>query len=212
MYLPVPVIAIFVPMGKRFVAVAAASMIAAMGAPQAMALTNQGDQIMVGFKSICTVGYIDPSHMTMQTAGHCGTPGDLVYEKNSPIPIGVVAYSSGDYASPGGDRMTIVANPLAAGNNVKTGDKAYSPKAGDKVCRYGAESNKVVCGKVYRVNERGMMVVDPKVAGIPGDSGGPMWVPGKGYVGTYTGRISKVGDQNGALFTIGFTRAPGPLG
>ncbi len=199
-------------MRKRLVAVAVASMIAALGAPQAMALTNQGDQIVVGLKSICTVGFVDPSHMTMQTAGHCGKPGDLVFEKNTLAPIGVVAYSSGDYASPTGDRMTIVANPLAAGNNVKTGDKAYSPKAGDKVCRYGAESNKVVCGTVYEVNQRGMMVVDPKVAGIPGDSGGPMWVPGKGYVGTYTGRLAKVDDDNQVLFAVGFTRAPGPLG
>ncbi|MCS4535572.1 S1 family peptidase [Corynebacterium sp. HS2168-gen11] len=84
--------------------------------------------------------------------------------------------------------------PQIAGINQYSGDTTYWPTVGEKVCRYGARTglikplhptNKVFCGTVIDVND--YFVYTSALGTEQGDSGGPAWVPGKGYIGQVLG-------------------------
>lgn len=76
------------------------------------------------------------------------------------------------------------------GNNSYSGDswsKIEDVKEGDKLCAYGARTQKVRCGKVaYTAPENNLIIGDIDTTGINGDSGGPAWIEGKGFVGVYS--------------------------
>ncbi|WCV10706.1 hypothetical protein [Corynebacterium silvaticum] len=75
-----------------------------------------------------------------------------------------------------------------AGKNVFSGNRVYEPQKGDTICYYGAASKKTSCSEV--LNTDSYLVAAGELGTITGDSGGPNWVPGKGYVGQTLGVVS----------------------
>ncbi|AKK06364.1 hypothetical protein CMUST_10240 [Corynebacterium mustelae] len=76
-------------------------------------------------------------------------------------------------------------SPDFAGKNSYSGDRPYIPEVGEEICRFGATTRAVNCGVVLRVSEHLIYAID--LRSDRGDSGGPNWVPGKGYVGQTLG-------------------------
>lgn len=180
------------------VAVSAAALVATP--TPALAATpvtvNQGAAISVGLRGMCTLGYNDHAKGVSYTAAHCGLDGDPVYlvDPTTSRVIGNAAvgtfHPSKLYSQiPYNDWATITWN-----SNVKLGKNAYSGDTilaqddvadGDEVCFHGetshAGTDDTTCGTFAGWSEEAFaMQVD---RARPGDSGGPVWVPGRGLLG-----------------------------
>lgn len=137
----------------------------------------------------CTIGYIDHNLRRAYTAGHCGTNGSEVTDKDENV-IGTF-YSNPNYNEKNyrNDQAYIQLNKnIIAGKNYYSGDETVSLNdlsTGDTLCSYGASSDKIHCGILRTVDERNI-IGDGNTGGIHGDSGGPAWVPGKGFVGVFS--------------------------
>lgn len=146
----------------------------------------------------CTVGYIDHHASRVYTAGHCGQNGAsvLVKEENY-LNIGTFNTNynwdihRNDFGWIDVPRHFLGQNKYS-GNNIAT-----NISRGDKICSYGSYSNKTYCGVVR--GQDGNLVLSG-AGGIPGDSGGPAWIPGKGFVGVY----SVYWSQNRNIIATGF--------
>lgn len=152
---------------------------------------NQGDSIYsLGAK--CTIGYVDKETNSFQTAAHCvGEVGEEVYNDEGEA-IGTVIIR-GDIEGVNKHRQdaayVAISPGHTAGDNIYSGDKIVSLSdidSGDKLYAYGASTGEVYHGKVDRVYSS-MVASQPGMMPIPGDSGGPAWIKGKGYVGVTTG-------------------------
>lgn len=152
---------------------------------------NQGDKIMMG-GSACTAGYIDKSKNVMITAAHCGSPGDIVYKEGpfgTPIRIGVMEGNKNYDGNINRNDFTYVKlDRGVTGENIYSGDKRITPQdvsVGDRFCSIGQKSPVVKCGVVKNVDGN-LVVTNREGGGIKGDSGGPGWIPGKGFFGVYS--------------------------
>lgn len=171
-------------------------------APQAQAqssihkptVVSQGDKVTINNKVSCTVGYVDKLSHKAYLADHCLPPHQksIITNKNGEK-IGEAFGHSGDQpmgiAKSRNDVSYIsLYSDVVVGENSYSGDKRASAskiKPGERMCMYSRGYNSVHCGRVKAVD--GTLVVgDEHVNGIPGDSGGPAWVIGKGFVGVYT--------------------------
>lgn len=174
---------------------------------------NQGDRIMTGNK-ICTAGYIDKKNNRMITAAHCGNVGEVVYKNSrfgSGQRIGVMEenphYNSNTYRN---DFTYVKLDPGVTGENIYSGNRRISIKdvsVGDRFCSIGQMTPISKCGVVKEVNGN-IITTNREGGGIKGDSGGPGWIPGKGFVGVYSffyGGENKYPTENhrynGASFT-----------
>lgn len=159
------------------------------------AVVSQGDRISVpsdgndGSYDSCTVAYVSHSDRSLWTAGHCGDVGDRVML--GARVIGTVTHSldeyPGDYA-----RVEVTRENTALGHNAYSGDHAVAFEdltVGTTVCQFGSTTARPVCGEVTVVgNDVAVGQIDSfEVSG--GDSGGPVWVPGRGLVGAISARI-----------------------
>lgn len=82
---------------------------------------------------------------------------------------------------------------VIAGKNIYSGEKKANIKdieIDDPLCSYGAKSGTMHCGKVIDKTSR-LVVGNKEAGGISGDSGGPAWVPGKGFVGVYSAKTEE---------------------
>lgn len=155
-------------------------------------VVNQGDRILIGNSSSCTAGYIDNEAGKLLTAAHCGSPGEKVYVKNSLgiyKNIGVMEgnpnYSTNHYRN---DFAYVKLNSGVTGENIYSGDTRITPEdveVGDRFCSIGASSPVLKCGVVRTVNDK-ILISNREGGGIKGDSGGPGWIPGKGFFGVYS--------------------------
>lgn len=155
-------------------------------------VVNQGDRILIGNSSSCTAGYIDNKAGTLLTAAHCGSPGEKVYVKNSLgiyKNIGVMEgnpnYNTNHYRN---DFAYVKLNSGVTGENIYSGDTRITPEdveVGDRFCSIGASSPVLKCGVVRTVNDK-ILISNREGGGIKGDSGGPGWIPGKGFFGVYS--------------------------
>lgn len=155
-------------------------------------VVNQGDRILIGNSTYCTAGYIDNEAGTLLTAAHCGSPGEKVYVKNSLgiyKNIGVMErnpnYSTNHYRN---DFAYVKLNSGVTGENIYSGDTKITPEdveVGDRFCSIGASSPVLKCGVVRTVNDK-ILISNREGGGIKGDSGGPGWIPGKGFFGVYS--------------------------
>ncbi|MBL7284739.1 hypothetical protein FPH17_10350 [Corynebacterium godavarianum] len=216
-------------------ATAGSSTISAMlgaNAPQGTAV-KQGDRIRVQrllWDFNCTLGYVDPRAGVGYTAGHCGLPGEPVLNANYQI-IGHFEASNGlsmnlniplAYAadvvpslmpqvSRGmlADVARIRFNPgVVAGGNAFSGDRVVplgEVRHGDRICAVGAQSQRVVCGTVDKVNGDTTYAFQHGL--IPGDSGGPAWIPGKGFVGVNSGGSTNMAGTEGYREAFAHPRA-----
>ncbi|MBH5297472.1 hypothetical protein I8F74_02240 [Corynebacterium ulcerans] len=204
---------------RRLCTIVAMGVLVATGAPSGHALpsdgyfdtanvpgeikVNQGDQIHPENSryghSYCTVGYVDVENGRVWLAGHCGADGAKVYDKHK-REIGTLKQRYDKELTEGQwprGHHNFRANDLAyvqladknfAGKNVFSGNQIYQPQKGDTVCYYGAASKKTSCSEV--LNTDSYLTVTGQLGTISGDSGGPNWVPGKGYVGQTLGSLS----------------------
>lgn len=65
------------------------------------------------------------------------------------------------------------------------------PSPGDEICAVGARSQHVTRGCIAHVV--GQNIYGDKRGLIDGDSGGPAWIPGRGYVGSLSGWSNHAG-------------------
>lgn len=176
-------------------------------------VVNQGDMIKTDISTKilnktynrtmnCTLGYVDKKNHTGLYAGHCGggKVGSIVKNQQGKR-IGVVEsttypeYGWLDYFNKhrhvSSDRATIrFDNNVIVGENKHSGNTfadMKTVKTGDTICSYGAQSKNQHCGKVLYKDRYDRFVVNTRNSGgIIGDSGGPSWIPGKGFIGVYT--------------------------
>lgn len=145
---------------------------------------TQGDEINIEGPR-CTVGYVTPTHA--YTAGHCGDVGQVVTDTHGTT-IGTIT-ADGPYLRGSHDRAddwAVIELDAPAGGNVFSGDGVVSHQdviPGDRVCKYGMTTG-TTCGNVAGVGDGVIYMTAPI---YKGDSGGAVWVVGKGFYGTVSG-------------------------
>lgn len=185
-------------------ATAVASPATAVGSSPVVAI-SQGQQVLVPDQGICTVGYVDKASRRAYLADHCVndkghrhqpvTVRDL--RTGEPLgtaaPIGKMGIDGG--GSPMQDpRFDVnyiqLADLVAIGDNHFSGDSrvnAYDIKQNDEVCVYSSRRSKTYCGSAWSTVGSVIKVHIPggeaDKAVTFGDSGGPAWIPGKGFIG-----------------------------
>ncbi|WP_288833293.1 hypothetical protein [uncultured Corynebacterium sp.] len=192
---------------RALVTAAATCLLASLTAALAQTLTvvgvDQGQRIIVGNTSACTIAFNDPGAATSLTAAHCGRTGDRVRVEGPDGVSGEIGtltrseryfdgQSSNDWATIRWDDAAEV-RP-----NAHSGDALVAPgelAQGDRICRYGASTQRTVCGSY--IGRVGLNIYWDAEHGHPGDSGGPVWAEGKGFVAVYSG-------SNDVLFQNGF--------
>ena len=172
---------------KNFLTAAAAAAAAAtLTAASAWAGTiNQGDRVRNQEWDTCTVGYVQTG--SAYTAGHCGKTGDTMFNFQTNEQIGTL---NSHYSYPGGeDWAEITLNDTAtAGENTYSGNQVVSPEdieVGDTIHSYGGKTGQQYTGTVTRTDGHQVLATG-EAGGLPGDSGGPAWIDGKGLVGVYS--------------------------
>ena len=163
-------------------------------------VVRQGDSVDVLGKGRCTLAFNDRGQNVSYTAGHCGQEGDRA------VVVGKGFRATGTFhpsAAMNEDEGT--ANDwgvirwddgVKLGANGISGDSVVAPslmRSGDPVCVYGAASKKTTCGSFAGVLGNNLYWDGP--SGKPGDSGGPVWVEGKGFLSIYTGVSLAVGSN-----------------
>ena len=187
-------------MMKKISALIATSLIMLSGSSVALAQSapfiQQGDQVFIdvgkndGTAAMCTIGYVDAPRRNFTFSGHCsgGKIGAKVFNKDMQY-IGNVQenhYKRQAY----NDIAVVSVKNGTIGKNTYSGDRWVAPhtiKRGEKVCSYGANSNKIHCGIITGKESPNVILASNQAGGIGGDSGGPAWIPGRGFVGVFFG-------------------------
>lgn len=151
---------------------------------------NQGNEIYIyntqgQAVSSCTLGYVGKGYAI--TAGHCGEQGAKVTDK-SYSQIGRIVKVDMERNQ---DIAIIKLDNGVGGQNTYSGDYIASfakLSLDDEICQYGNTTKKVLCAPMYAVPRYGAFWAKNDVTF--GDSGGAMWVKGKGLIGI----ISSKGD------------------
>lgn len=160
---------------------------------------SQGDKWYIGDSyRFCTISYVTDEYAF--TSGHCAEAGQDVYDVNRNL-LGTIIEKSNvnPYFSPEDDWAVIELDDdvKPQGNNY-SGDKIIElqdVEIGDEICRYGAKTQEVLCADVV-ANENPKLVRNNNVVlsnsgkTRDGDSGGAVWIPGKGYIGLHMGTSS----------------------
>ncbi|MDO5099054.1 MAG: hypothetical protein Q4D85_09890 [Corynebacterium sp.] len=183
-------------------------------AAAAVAPVNQGDLITLSDDrghSRCTAGYIDTANLRIWTAGHCAEDrahafnqfGDHIGQFRHRYSIKDKSLTAEDEETRRQAKLRYqfydigyinLRKPEFGGTNSYSGDRPYIPEVGEEICRFGATTRAVYCGVVLRVSEHLIYAID--LRSDRGDSGGPNWVPGKGYVGQTLG-INRIRNSQG---------------
>lgn len=173
--------------------------------------------------STCTISYNNAAQRFSYTAGHCGDAGDPVYLRDAAnrIMLAGTYYPSQRY---GGnltnDWGVIRWNPgIQIGPNDVSGNTVIHPsqlRKGDTVCVRGATSHGTTgtarsCAP-YLGNINNTFFFD--YAGTrPGDSGGVVFAPGRGYLGALSGvtELSRQGVKRATLERAAFPADGNPV-
>lgn len=166
---------------------------------------NQGDLIYIRDRA-CTIGYIDKVNKIAYTAGHCGFTDEKVNVMNSSRQtIGTLytEYSRERTPYVSADQAVIQLN-----DNVKPGENTFSGDVklhytnvseGDTICSFSRMNQRTMCGTVLYTAHNSVGATR-SAAGVRGDSGGPAWIEGKGFVGLYVGFADNDGEDT--LFSM----------
>lgn len=193
------------------IAVAAAfSLAPAAGA--ATVTVNQGVAVLIDGAGTCTLGYNDHDRGVSYTAGHCGRDGarvHLIDRKSNVFGLALGTFHpSPNYITDGSNDWGWIDwdDTVQMGENVYSGDRILSRsevKAGETVCSHGETSQMGTldadCGVFTGWVHESFGVRDVRWA--PGDSGGPVWVPGRGFVGVMS--AAPEGDEGGVTMKRG---------
>lgn len=177
---------------------------------------NQGDTVVTDQGKMCTIGYVDKARGVAYTAHHCAGPGynhtraasvikngnfnyigEMVYPHEYLPQVGFIDKHKIDTLAD--TEKDVVAIKLAPG--VQAGDNIYSGNTmvplnkvhdGDAACFYGETTGTAECGTVVSVVEQDVHRIYLKLPGgrmsKPGDSGGVMYIPGRGAIGIVKGQ------------------------
>lgn len=156
---------------------------------------SQGDVVTLG-NVRCTIGFVNKDYII--TSAHCNKEGVGAYAYQHDVHIGTVVaqpdIANKDYGwlrNTSNDWTVIkLKEKIYAGGNVysKGNNKHISfdeVTIGDTICTYGYKSKKVSCGRVE--HKRNQVLYADDASKRSGDSGGPVWIPGKGFVGLHYG-------------------------
>ena len=200
-------------------------------------VARQGERVFVdnmgGYNlTSCTIGYNDLSHRRSYTAGHCAVHdeassrgGSTVYLADEsgnqlPTPAGLIYPAAAYYGPANANDWSVIYwfNNVTVGQNTYGG--AYVPiseiSPGDTLCYHGyashGRSTAAACGPFVGMIEKTIYFDAP---GTPhyGDSGGPLYAPGRGVVGVMSGANALVDEDDNEV--VGLERASslqsGPL-
>jgi hypothetical protein len=157
---------------------AAAALTTAAPAGAATPIAAPGMPIWLNHSSRCTLGYTASNaagdHLAV-TAGHCGSPGDVVTDQNA-TPIGVVAAAQPDDITAHTYGYDIIAlrrgvTPSTSITRTLSINHAAQAARGDSVCLFGVTSG-VHCGIVAAITPGAGVIAG--FASEHGDSGGPI--------------------------------------
>lgn len=191
---------------KKFIAafIMSASVLAtpsSVHAQTAPITINQGDQITsdqtilngaIYVGNPCTIGYVEPGKAW--TAAHCANNGNPVKNSQGRV-IGTIVHTNPNDRN----NYSIYHDTayIALNSNVRAGQNSYEsqvseviPSAGDRVCLYSRTSSSTRCGTVDHVSPTAKKeyVVISGARADQGDSGGPVWVPGQGFIGVISSK------------------------
>lgn len=212
------------------VALAASGLVFGEEAPAAERLVvKQGARMFVdnlGNDNLtaCTIGFNDPAQRRSYTAGHCADNGDYGWQTGSMVyladgkgrelstPAGMIYPAAAYYGASNANDWAVIYwfNGVEVEVNPYGGE--YIPiedlEPGETLCYHGYAShggtNDAACGPFVGMIEKTIYFDAP---GMPeyGDSGGPVYAPGRGLVGVMSGANALV-DENGDE-VVGFERA-----
>ena len=163
---------------------------------------------------VCSVGFVDAIQRKLYVAAHCAIPererdaserevmlrdtviGEIDYNQN---------YNEGNMANDW-TVINVTNDNIELKPNRFSGDNIVSPenvKPGDKIYTYGATSG-MSEGVVFGV--KGNQIYITKSVIDHGDSGGPSWIEGKGFVGVLSNKrgynIEDVESKEGEYVTV----------
>lgn len=185
-----------------------------------MFVDNLGDDNLTA----CTIGYNDPEQRRSYTAGHCADNGDYGWQTGSLVyladskgremstPAGMIYPAAAYYGASNANDWAVIYwfNGVEVGANPYGGE--YVPiqdlEPGETLCYHGYASHggttEASCGPFVGMIEKTIYFDAP---GMPdyGDSGGPVYAPGRGLVGVMSGANALVDDRGEEI--VGFERA-----
>jgi len=177
---------------------------------------NQGDAFVTDAGLRCTIGYVDKARGVAYTAHHCGKTGYhnsrrvFVYRGGNKVPVGTMVFAHpylpevgllppDSLAQSPTAKRDIAAikfdDSVAVGSNSLSGDTRVplnDVHVGEVACFFGSSSAKTTCGIVSIVNggqhpEHRIYVALPEQTVTGGDSGGTLFIPGRGSIGIVKG-------------------------
>ena len=160
-------------------------------------VVGQGDAVDIVGRGMCTIAFNDAAQGVSYTAGHCGKDGDRAIASGPGFrATGTFSPSSAMENDGTGNDWGVIrwADGVMLGPNRYSGDAVVALstlRSGDPVCVYGAASKQTTCGSFAGAIGNNVYWDGP--SGRPGDSGGPVWVEGKGFLSVYTGVSLAVG-------------------
>ena len=211
-------------------ALAASGLVGGVEAPAAERLVvKQGARMFVDNLAgdnltACTIGYNDPEQRRSYTAGHCADNGDYGWQTGSLVyladskgremstPAGMIYPAAAYYGASNANDWAVIYwfNGVEVEVNPFGGE--YLPidelEPGETLCYHGYASHggttEASCGPFVGMIEKTIYFDAP---GMPdyGDSGGPVYAPGRGLVGVMSGANALV-DESGEEI-VGFERA-----
>lgn len=211
-------------------ALAASGLVGGVEAPAAERLVvKQGARMFVDNQhndtlTACTIGYNDPEQRRSYTAGHCADRADSAWQTGSLVyladskgremstPAGMIYPAAAYYGASNANDWAVIYwfNGVEVGANPYGGE--YVPiqdlEPGETLCYHGYASHggttEASCGPFVGMIEETIYFDAP---GMPdyGDSGGPVYAPGRGLVGVMSGANALV-DESGEEI-VGFERA-----
>ena len=171
---------------------------------------EQGAKVYFADRGYCTIGFNDPVQRISYTAGHCGgdsTRATITVDGSS---VSGTFYPSSEFgASATGNDWGAIRwdDDVQLGPNAVTGDAVAdlaSLTPGDELCLLSAGVTR--CSEF--VGQLNNNVYWDEPVGMRGDSGGPVWAPGKGFVAVYSG-ASTIYNDSGDTATL--NRASKPI-
>ena len=211
-------------------ALAASGLVGGVEAPAAERLVvKQGARMFVDNQhndtlTACTIGYNDPEQRRSYTAGHCADNGDYGWQTGSLVyladskgremstPAGMIYPAAAYYGASNANDWAVIYwfNGVEVGANPYGGE--YVPiqdlEPGETLCYHGYASHggttEASCGPFVGMIEKTIYFDAPGMPGY-GDSGGPVYAPGRGLVGVMSGANALV-DESGEE-VVGFERA-----
>lgn len=165
---------------------------------------HQGDRLRINGNSMCTVGFNDIAAGVSLTAAHCGSAGapvSLVADDGRMIAQNVGTFTPSAHFVAGGNTHTDAndVGTITWNSTVQLGENAFSVNtivapaditAQDRVCFHGANTHSgspsFTCGPVVGL-EKDTLFFD--AVSSRGDSGGPVWIEGKGFAGVLSGLL-----------------------